>query len=46
MSFTLNGSPPKSKTKKKLSDDAIDGIAFICIVALIVTGVSIWLQNM
>ena len=40
----LEETPPKPR--KKLSDDAVDGIAFLCIVALIVTGVSIWLQNM
>jgi hypothetical protein len=34
------------KPKKKLSDDAVDGIAFLFIVTLIVTGVSIWLQTM
>jgi len=34
------------KKKVKLSDDAIDGIAAIFLIALVVTTVSIWLQNM
>lgn len=37
---------PARKQKKKLPDDAVDGIAAICIIILVVTTVSIWLQNM
>lgn len=32
--------------KFKLSDDAIDGIAAIVLIALVVTGVVSWLQSM
>lgn len=34
------------RKKKKLSDDAVDGIAAVLIIILAVTTVSIWLQNM
>lgn len=37
---------PNKKKKNKLPDDAVDGIAAICIIVLVVTAVSIWLQNM
>jgi hypothetical protein len=35
-----------AKRKAKLSDDAVDGIVAICLIAMVVTAVSIWLQNM
>jgi hypothetical protein len=32
--------------RKPFSDDAIDGIAIVILIALIVTGVTFWLANM